>query len=366
MLTGTEYKKAIENLLNNNTYGINFKLFNDIGKYVSTLREEVCGNYGAVSSNNLISYVNGIFDLTPSELVPIANISMSTTTANIEFAVNIDKLKKEVDNDGTIIDYPFVRQIRNIWDTMAQTYTGQTISLIDSDNKNYTVILSFTLASVGIVSMLSDDTGEVLPISASVTFTVIENGVSSNNCKIYINGEQVYFNQAVYTRQRALDQVQYVNVGVNKSFATQNGIGIDLTCPLLNSSLGNTIAQDILNGGQNYIYAVCVQLGSNSQTYIMITGTTQATLQAGINVGVNLGLVECANYMRPTNDTDGWQVLGAGGEAGETYILNRTLPAKTTIMWGDTTFTILEEETTNPTHVYNETRSYTIYIKEGS
>lgn len=365
MLTSKEYREAIQNILNSNTQGINFKLFSDIGNYVKTLRETVYNNYGAVSSNNLVSYVNGIFDLTPSQLVPIANISMSTTTANIEFAVDIDKLKKEVEDDGNVLDYPFVQKVRNIWDTIAQTYTGQTISLIDSDNNNYTVILSFTLASVGIVTMLSDDTGEVLPIGASVTFTVIQNGVSSNDCKIYINGEQVYFNQAVYTRQRTLDQVQYLNVGVNKSFSTQNGLGIDITCPLLSSSLGNYIAEDILNGGQNNIYAICVELGNSTNTYIMTTGTTQATLQAGINVGINLGFVECANYMLPTNDTAGWSVSAINSSGGVSSTLTGTFNANSTIMWGDGSFDILQEQTTNPTHTYTNAGTYTVYVKDG-
>lgn len=372
MLTSRDYLKVIENLLNANTEGKQFKLYADIGNYTEALRSAIRVTNGvANSSNDVVEYTNGIISLTPSELIPIKNLSMSTTVVDVEFAICIDREPAVLDDEGNVIAYPEVEKVRAIWDKMAQATNGVTTTLVDADNKSYESTLTFTLANTGLVSMLSSDTGEVLPISATVTFTTVENGVSSNNAKIKINGEELFVNEAVVTRTRIADQIQHINEESVKTVILQNGLGIDFSANLLDTDFGDLYLNDLMYG-DSQVLLVEANINSKSGVYLMTFGNDTATLTAGLNIGANVSLVE-VDWL--AIERAGWQIVNANVVAGGEITIsdydpithtNVPFPVGTKIIWDKKTLETTTEVKTSLKHTYNKDYNGKVYIKRGA
>ena len=365
MLTINDYIQIITDLLNSNSQGVKFKIFNDVGDYMVSLR----------NGNSVDNVVNGIISLSPSTLVPIVNVPMSIITASIEFAINIDiDNPAETDMNGIYAQYPIINKVRDIWDTMAQLNTGLAISKQDSDNNTYSITLGFTLLTDGLLSMNTSDTGEILPMSATVTFTVIDGGVASNSCTLIVNGEQVPFSEMAITRAKMQDTAQYLNPASTssstivpypstKSYTLQNGISIDLTTPLLDKSIDNAMLNELIVGDNNRAYAVVLSIGTLQNAFIMTTGNLTGTLSAGSNVGMNLSFLEINPHYIVDNQ-DNWRVYQG---TGNTYIeISGDFEAGTTIFWGDNSYTYLTSYSSLLTHNYTSNFSGNIYVKLGA
>lgn len=358
MLMTENFMHSIETQLNNAQNSVVFKLFDNVANMVSAYRK----------GNNIVQSVQGIFSLAPSNLTPIKNLNIAVVTARLELAVNIDTLPPEVTDDGEIVDYPLVRLVRDIWDGFAEANNGTPITLTDNDGKSYSVTPSYSLMSNGSVEILTSETGEVMSLATTMSFTVVENGINTNDISVYINGEDIMFGQAVITRNRVADSSVYADnntstniVDSSKSVIQQNGIGIDLNIPLLYSAVGKQIARDIMFGGNNTAYAVVIndKRGYINGAYIMTTGSNTLGMIPAENVSARVSLVEVAPFIA-TFDSK-WIQLSYSGTG--TYTKTIDLPAGATIVWGENyDGEVLTEAVTSISHTYTTSGKHQIYI----
>lgn len=351
MLLTENYMKSIEEQLNAGQTNVVFKLYDNLGNFMDAYRK----------SNSVVDSVQGIFSLAPSVLTPIKNLNIAVISARLELEVDIDTVPPVVTDDGDIIEYPLVRTVRDIWDSFAEANNGIPIKLQDNDGKSYSVTPSYSLMSTGVIEMLGSDTGEVMTLATTMSFTVVENGINTNNLDIYINGENIMFGQAIITRNRVADSATYVDnsteYNANKTIIQQNGIGIDLNIPLLDSRVGRQIWDDILLGGNNKAYSVAVIKNKIPEAYIMTTGTNSIGMIPAENISARISLVEIPPHIAKFDSR--WTIESF---SGSTYSESGNYPTGTTIIWGDGMSEVLFYDHSQIVHSYSSAGQRTIYI----
>lgn len=362
MLMTENFMHSIETQLNSGQSQVVFKLFDNVGNMISAYRK----------GNDIVQSVQGIFSLAPSELTPIKNLNIAIVTARLELAVNIDTLPPEVMDTGEIVDYPLVRLVRDIWDSFAEANNGTPIVMTDNNKKTYSVTPSYSLMSNGSVEILSSDTGEVMSLATTMSFTVVENGVNSNDISVFINGEDIMYAQATITRNRTADSSVYVDKekgsaespasNSTKTVVQQNGIGIDLNIPLLDSAVGEQISDDILSGGNNKAYAVVIKFKTKTRGYVMTTGSNVIGLVPAENLACRVSLVEVAPNIAVFDNNWTFKTFTGSG----TYTLQGDFVKGTIVIWGEENNALVFEDDYSGSWDYKYTTAgiHKIYIYE--
>lgn len=357
MLQTNDLMEALEKGLNNyaKSSNVEFKFFDTIGDYIDAQRGKT-----RATINDITYYVQGVFSLAPSQLIPVKNLNIASMQALLEIEVDIDKLPAELEEQTLdIIDYPQVRLVRNILDGYAQAKNGTPELIKDSNGKTYSVVPTFSLSNAGLVTIGSSNTGEVLPINISVTYTVVENGLNTNDITILIDNEEIFFDECTITRTRVADTLQTDNNKSTKTAILQNGLGIDLRSPVLTTVLGDKILADLFEGDNNKALCVIVKTLYYSYCYMMTMGNTIATLQIAQNIGANISLVEVVPALAIydshwTSET----VVISSPNTKQTYT---DLPANACVFWGDNSSTVCTGAT-DTDHYYKEAGRYTVYV----
>ena len=290
------------------------ELFTDIGEFRAAYRKR---------GNKVEFPVCGIYRPGNMVLTPIKGLVLASMTADVEL----------VGEEYNVADF------RQKIDTLAQTQSGQTYTIEDNAGKTYMITVLYSSAYVGIKRDAPDNTGDVYPVRMTVSYTIIQNGVSSNDVKFLIDGQEVYFTQWTVTRQRVTDIFCDTDESVMRGLVVQGGRSVDFVSPVLSNALGKSFLRATLGNENNEAHAVYIEIDGEPYSFIGIWGNTSVTAQPQQNVGTNVSLVEGAaeQLKYPT----GWNVetidgntatVGTdpgedGNETGET----------TFVFWGDGT-----------------------------
>lgn len=357
MLQTNDLMLALQKGLNDyaKDYNVDFKFFDTIGDYIDAQRGKT-----RATINDVTFLVQGVFSLAPSQLIPVKNLNIANLQAMLEIELDIDKLPEELDEQTLdVIDYPQVRLVRNILDGYAQSQNGLPIIIKDSAGKSYSVVPTYSLNNAGLVTMNSSNTGEVLPITFSVVYTVVENGLNTNDITILIDNEEVFFDECSITRTRVADTLQFSDAIATKTTILQNGLGIDLRSPILTTKLGDRLLIDLFDGGNNTAHCVIIKTPDITRCFLMTFGNLSATLQIAQNLGANISLVEVVPDLAIYNsDWTTEQVIISTPNTQKTYT---DLPANACVFWGDGTSTVCTGAT-DTTHIYPKTGTYYVYV----
>lgn len=290
------------------------ELFTDIGEFRAAYRKR---------GNKIEFPVCGIYRPGNMVLTPIKGLVLASMTADVEL----------VGEEYNVVD------LRKKIDTLAQTQSGQTYTIEDDAGKTYMITVLYSSAYVGIKRDAPDNTGDVYPVRMTVSYTIIQNGVSSNDVKFLIDGQEVYFTQWTVTRQRVTDIFCDTDDSVMRGLVVQGGRSVDFVSPVLSNALGKSFLRATLGNENNEAHAVYIEIDGEPYSFIGIWGNTSVTAQPQQNVGTNVSLVEgSAEHLKYPA---GWNVetidgntatVGTdpgedGNETGET----------TFVFWGDGT-----------------------------
>lgn len=310
-------------------------LFTDIGEFRVAYRKR---------GNKLEFPVCGIYRPGNMILTPIKGLVLASMTADVELVgeeYNVAELRQKID-------------------TLAQTQSGQTYTIEDEDGKAYMVTVLYSTAYVGIKRDAPDNTGDVYPVRMTISYTIIQNGVSSNDVKFLIDGDEVFFTQWSVTKQRITDLFCEDGASTMRGLAVQGGRSIDFISPILSNRLGKSFLRATLADENNEAHAVVVAIDGETFAFIGIFGNTSITAQPQQNVGTNISLIEGIASM--LTYPDGWTTqnytaqtvsIGAQGETEETD--GETLY----VFWGDGTSDIITSGT-SVTHTYSEAVGHTV------
>ena len=270
----------IETQLNANSLGKNFLVYADEGDMRNAKR---CCEYKY--------WTNCLLETISSSITPIKNMSFQTETVQVMFIVDLAEsgetttgLQDRVQSNN-LIDvktciYEMIERLNGT--TQTETIGGKT----------YSITLGFGSPTDGQKTQLGE-VSEGLPIYLNITMAFFENGVNSNDCHIFVNGEDLYFTRCVVSKVNTADQSQFASSqGGSKAYMLNSGKSIDLIVPTVSTSVGTLIMRDIFEDGKNNALDVYIQTPLYSKQFIGTFGNNSVSMDAGSNLGYNVSIVE--------------------------------------------------------------------------
>ena len=305
------------------------ELYTDIGEFRAAYRKR---------GNRLEFPVCGIYRPGNMVLTPIKGLVLASMTADVEL----------VGEEYNVAD------LRQKIDALAQTQSGQTYTIEDEDGKTYLVTVLYSTAYVGVKRDAPDNTGDVYPVRMSISYTIIQNGVSSNDVRFIIDGQEVFFTQWMVTRQRVTDVFCDQNDGIMRGLVAQGGRSIDFVSPVLSNDLGKSFIRATLGTENNEAHAVFATIDGETYGFIGIWGNTSVTAQPQQNVGTNVSIIEGAPHLLtyPT----GWAVTTYGAQ---TVSIGAAEDETVYVFWGDGANDVIEPGE-SVTHVYETATSHVV------
>lgn len=348
MMKLTKFAEFLEQKINALNRGV-YKVFADVADYQKATRQ----------GNTVTRYKNAMLQINSTDITPIKNWLSAVISCTLTIAIDMDVQATDVETGG----YLEVENVRETLNELVSAWNGQTMTFVD--DSTFDVTSYFGSAVVGAVEQVSP-IGKMVPISLDCFFTYVENGMNSNDVSITIDGEEVDFVSGEITRVKTAQANQYSDDKHINTVIQQNGISIDLRLPLLKSTSGREVWNDILRcDEQNKGHLVTIKGkkftqfgGDDIASYFMVFGQSSMSLQAAKNITSGLNLVEGKPELMPNVGApmvfkvQVTRVVGADpfffGGGGKAYV-----------NWGDSDEI---EEVSSEGHRYSQSGTYTVKV----
>lgn len=313
---------------------LGFTLYEDRGEYIAALREH----------NEIIAPICGVFRMNPLVVTPIQGLFLAQANAAVEIAA----------------DKKTLAQIRSTVDALAEK-SGETFPLEDDEGKTFIVTVAYSTAYVGTERSAPNNIGTVIPVNMTVNYTVIENGVSSNDVRLYLDGHPVFVTEFSVNHQRVADSYA-ITTGIANTVTAQSIRSFDFISPLLHSDLGKLYRRSVWDDDANTAHCFTMQVDGDTYAYIVTFGNTSASGQQPQNVGCNVSLMSAPPEVLSFGD--GWQIIETDLNTDQTHTLTAAEYARKIVFWGDNTFTVWDctKSLENISHVYPDRENYVIRI----
>lgn len=260
---------------------------------------------------------------------------------------------------ATVVEIPcppdYLDDVKEHLNSTAQRYNG-TVFMAECDGIPYTVVFSFETCAVSTRKMDAGFyDGDIFPITQTVTFTIIEKGVTALDEILRIDGHVVPFLYMQETKAVTSETVPNGSAQGESAF-TMEMLGITFECPLMNDGLGELLRHIVREKDVNVLHVVEVE--TNGESYVRLMGVGSATLnsQPPVNVGCSLSLVPICMTAAKRNG-----IWSNGRNVSERYVTEYVIP-NGYVDWGDGT---IEHNSNaiikNMGHYYETDGSHTIY-----
>ena len=277
MITLSKFAEIIENGLNSNEQGLNFKIFTDAGKYKKALKTRTVKK----------KYTNGILRIGTSSIVPVKGITIATQGATLEFCVSLPTPET---------DDKIITAHRAVFDTYFSAFSVQSIT---ENGKSYAVSSTYSLANTGTVE-IREGVGTSITFYVNISYSYIENGLNSNDCIYTLDGEEIPFT-SVHERKFPTTDANASNGETGVSYCRNSSFmrGWDFEMPALDGvAISDNIIEQIDNNDSNITHTLIRTMGANTKTYSVIFGNVAMNVQGVTNIGLTFSLVERAPYAR--------------------------------------------------------------------
>lgn len=317
---------------------LGIKLFEDRGEYIAAMRNH----------NDVITPLCGVFRMNPMMITPIQGLFLAQANATVEIAAdktNLDKVRATVDG-------------------IAENASGETFPLQGDDGRTFIVTAAYSTAYVGVERSAPNNIGSVIPVNMTINYTVIENGVSSNDVRLRIDGYPVFVTEFSVNHQRVSDSYSF-GTGIAHTVTAQSVRSFDFISPLLHSELGGIYRKSIWGDDANTAHCFTMETDDETYAYIVTFGNTSASGQQPQNVGCNISLMSAPPETLAFGD--GWQNVEVDEldlDADLTYTLSADTLSRKIVFWGDDTYSVWDctESLENISHTYPGRENYTIHI----
>jgi hypothetical protein len=235
--------------------------------------------------NEIVTPVVGVFRLNPVPLTALATPYIAVVSGTIEIPA-----PSEVAED-----------IRKHLNEVAADFNAKAERQTQGDT-TFTVVYNFETCSV-------DDkrrdvglyNGEIVVITQTVTFTIVERGITALDTELKINGLSVPFLRLDESRVSTSETTPNTE-GHGEVSVTQEMYGITFDTPLMDNSLGEMLLDVVNNGAGNKAFAVEVIRNGKSSAYLMAVGTAATSANPPANIGVSISMAEINPMAAMYND----------------------------------------------------------------
>lgn len=273
---------------------VEFVIMGDGGSYVPSIRKP--------RSNTVIQRVDGEADIISSTITPVNGIIVATQTVGVSVCVRIDKSKGFDES---------VRYIREAIATYMSTHDvfSYTVSDGKGAEQTYTVTMYGSQPEAG-SREVRQNYGDSIDYNWVCNFSIVQNGVNSQNQSVTFEGQPIPFTSLVLTRVPVTDGGAFSNTnGVAKSWHSTTALQVTVTVPALtNNNLTKEHADYVINATEK-VYDVVIKFSELTATDTdgkavvkenkkrMIFDVGSITAQQINNVGMEINLLE---YFEPS------------------------------------------------------------------
>lgn len=334
MINTVYLANLVQGYLNNNELNKKFLVFADEGD----MKKAVCkGNYKE-------EYTHCVIETISDNVVPFENLEFQTINTRLMLFVDLMSGGKVLETELEREQSKNLIQVKECVDGFLKAVNG-TSTYIEDDGKIYNLTIIMSKPTNG-QKMSLGEIVEGLPIYCSVQFTIFQNGVSANDCKIKVNGESLGYTQLVKTKNCTANQSNLGNEGA-RTYILAGGKSFDMVVPLLNSGVTQEFVEFMLNDELNTAFEVELEYPSFSKHLICVLGKVQETDTRGANVGLNISLAQGVEDI--LNYDSRWTIIET---SNETHTLSG-VQLGDVVYWGDKTYSVISVEE-DRTHTYTD------------
>ena len=292
--------EQIESKLNGNTEGKKFKIFSDTGDYLKAVR----------AGNTVTETINGLAQVVQSSITPTQGLVVATQQVRLEFAFPVEEYNIPLGTDETVTVKTvevITEEVRDIYEEAFQTaYT----EVLTDGGKTFAVTVMTYPMSTGERNQ-RQIIGDSMTLVAYLDFSMVENGLSSFNCPIKLDGVELPYTSLAIDRTPAAEANAYSNSdGVAKTRVLSTALSVQVLLPAVdNSAPWTTIKSYLLNlptqadkspAEQTHTLSIC--LGDSDTdgpvytNYTVFIAQTSLALNSGEYAGLTVNFVEAVTY----------------------------------------------------------------------
>lgn len=329
-------------------------------------------DYRIVNSDEIVTAKQyGIIRNQSSQIGTVGGLQTVSGNMTIDILVDIT----EEGNDG---QFPEVDALVDLINGFAMQYVGKYINAV-ADGSNYAVLPLISAATVGFYQEDSSNWGAYVPVSFSLAFTALQNGMSSSAIGIEIDGCRIYCDTLVLTRVKtsSSDVKSSENSGVTRVADDSTTFEVEFTAPFQrDNKVCEELLDETLDGRSNAPHLVEIIREQNdlSKKYIacfmMSIAKAQTTVSSGALVGINANLLELDGDTAEDDESlpfhnPRWHGVTVTAVDG---VGSFTVPAGSyCVFWGDGSGEYQSVSSTSAiSHAYKRDGAYTVrYFERG-
>ena len=336
----------VQQYLNANELNKSFLIFADEGD----MKKAVCkGNYKE-------EYTHGIIEVISDNTVPFEDWEFQTINTRLMLFVDLISGGKVLETEKEREQSKNLIQVKDCLDEFLLAVNGKS-TYIEVGDRTYNLTITMSKATNG-QKMSLGEIVEGLPIYCSIQFTIFQNGVNANYCKIRVNGESLGYTQFVKTKSCTANQSNLGDEGA-RTYILAGGKSFDLVVPLLTEGVTQEFVEFLLNDDLNTAFNVELEYPKFKKNFICVLGKVQETDTRGANVALNVSFMQGVEDI--LNYDDRWIIQ----ETSDKQVTLATLELGDVVYWGDKTQTVIEKEE-DKSHTYtDENETHTIRVFKG-
>lgn len=326
MIDFNELRKAYENK-------VGYTVFMEEGEMLDFYR----------SVNTIVKPVCGIFSTNPIAMTAINAPFIGILTVNIEMLAPPDRWEE-------------VSQKMNV---VATELNGTTEHYTDEDGKKYAVSHNCQTASVdGHILDVSIGCGEVFPIRQTISYIIIESGVSAYDAKLWIDGMEVPILSLAENKIHTTS-VYATDNGDGNTASEMESYGIDFTTPYTTDAVCDLFREAVNNKTGNTAHCVMIEKNGIKSCYIMQFANASNSISPPQNIGFNISMTEIHPSVA---DFDGlWAEKTVSGGYAPIYLdkirTNDSDIREVTVFWGDGKADHYDTNQGTYYHIYDDGRA---------
>lgn len=321
----------LQNLLNSNAIGVTFRLFTDTGKYQQAEREY----------NTVTDYINGITTVTTTDISNTNDgMEYGTMTLRTEILVRCRDTEEDVyedveDENGEteqeLIEEGNDNYIASIRAFLDDIFAKQSFAnMTDDSGKFFNVSVGYSLAMSGVRNQ-NPHTGDSYTFVFYAYYNLIQSGENSRLYIAYLDGEQLPYSVMTMRRVPVQEQNVFSGSGDSASRAVNSGstFGLSLECPAFQTTVNTVVKQYILNGADNTVHFLNVDLNGVRKTFLVMFGEVDNNAMNILNANLTLTFVEAVNIYGIISFPASYYVYRYTGTTNGTIVV--TTPAAATV-----------------------------------
>ena len=264
-----------------------FHIYSDIGDIIMPKRD----------GNTIISKRNVIMRQISSNVTSLGTLKLSELTAEVEILIPIDEMEGETVDT---LEYRPVREAKELIQSVAMDYTGKAETITKANDGMYSVIGVYNLGTLGNLDIAVSPYGEMVSMSFTVFYTIIENGINADNMTITLDDTELFVTN-VSENMVASTEGRTHEMSAKSVFVVQEArYGIDFITPLTTNPICEIFLNALHNGVDNKsTLTLKVNYGQKKEsgelkeyTHKVVIASVSLTSQRPSNIGLNISLVE--------------------------------------------------------------------------